>query len=142
MNFHAYVVPQFRHLFLKTILFGSIFFVTLCRPGRSLVPLFTPREPGTRGGLYVINISKDKVKFCLLNGTEPTYFEVDLSTQDENTSSDPWPKSQETQAATCNKNEVSFCPPVAAANIQGMFDYSLVSIAEDASTLSDVANES
>ena len=65
-----------------------------------------------------------------------------LYTQDENTSSDRWPKYQETRAAKCDKKEVSFCPPVAAANTQGMFDYCLVSIAEDASTLSDVANES
>ena len=87
-------------------------------------------------------MSKDKVKFCLLNGTEPTYFGADLSTQDKNTSSNPWPKSQETQAARCDKKEMSFCPPVAAGNIQGMFDYCLVFIAEGASTLSDVANES
>ena len=85
---------------------------------------------------------KDEANFCLSNGTEPTYFMADLSTQDINTSSDPWPKSQETRAARCEKKEVSFCPPVAAANIQGMFDCCLVSIAEDASTLSDVANES
>ena len=70
-------------------------------------------------------MSKDKVKFCLLNENEPTYFEVDLSTQDENTSSDPWPKSQETRAARCDKEEVSFCPPVAAANIQSIFDFCL-----------------
>ena len=87
-------------------------------------------------------MSKDKVKCCLLNGTEPTYFEADLSTQHENTSSDPWPKPQGTRAARCDKEDMSFCPPVAAANVQGMFDYCLVSIAEDASTLSDVANES
>ena len=85
---------------------------------------------------------KDKLKFGLLNITEPTYFEADLSTQDENTSSDPWLKHQETRAARCDKKEVSFCPPVAATNIQGMFVYRLASIAEDASTLSDVANES
>ena len=53
--FHAYVVLQLSHLSLKMILFGSILFVTLCRPRRSLVPLFTPREPGTSGGLNAIN---------------------------------------------------------------------------------------
>ena len=36
------------------------------------------------------------------------------------------------------QKEMSLCPLVAAANIQGVFDYCLVSIAEDASTLSDV----
>ena len=87
-------------------------------------------------------MSKDKVKFCLLNETKPTYFEADLSTQDENASSDPWPKPQETRAARCDKEEASFCTPVAAANIQVMFDYCLVSIDEDASTMSGVENES
>ena len=41
------------------------------------------------------------------------------------------------------KKEVSFCPHVvAAAYIHGVFDYCLVSIAKDASTLSDGTNES
>ena len=81
------------------------------------------------------------MRFGLLNGTEPTCFEADLSTQDENTTSDRWPKSQETRAARCDKEEVSFCLPVAAFYIQCVFNYCLVYIAEDASTLSDVANE-
>eukprot|EP00904_Undaria_pinnatifida_P011236 jgi/Undpi1/7242/HiC_scaffold_22.g09715.m1 len=33
---------------------------------------------------------------------------ADLSTQDENTSSDPWPKPQETRAARCDKEEPTF----------------------------------
>ena len=87
-------------------------------------------------------MSRDEDNVFLLNGTEPTYFEADLSMQDENTSSDSWPKSQETRAARCDKEGVSFRPPIAAANIQGMFDYCFISIAEDASTLSHVENES
>ena len=64
-------------------------------------------------------MSKDDVKFFLLNGTKSTYFEADHSTH-ENTSNDPWIKSKETRAARCDKDEVSFCPPIAAVNIQGV----------------------
>ena len=88
-------------------------------------------------------MSKDEVEFRLLNETEPTYFEPDLSMRVEDTINDPWSESQEIRAARCDKKDVSFCPPVAAANIQRMLGDDpdcLVSIAEDASTLSDVAN--
>ena len=44
-------------------------------------------------------VSKDDVDFRLLNGTEPTYFEPDLSMQVEDTINDPWAEAQETPAA-------------------------------------------
>ena len=67
------------------------------------------------------------------------YFKTDLSTQNKNTSGDPWPNSQETRAARGGGELLS---NRSSSQHIGMFDYCLVSIAEDASTLSDVANES
>ena len=106
--------------------------------------MFTALEPGTSGGSYSISYcKKTRSSIFLLNGTEPTYFEPDLSMQIKDKINDSWPESQETRAATCDEKDVSFCPPVAAADIQRMVGdnpNSFVSIAENASTLSDVAN--
>lgn len=57
--------------------------------------------------------------------------------------SDPWPESDDTRTARSDKKQVSFCPPVAASKVQDMFGDNpdcVASIAEDASTLSEVAN--
>ena len=43
--------------------------------------------------------------------------------QVEDTINDPWPASQETRTAGCDKNGLSFCPPVAVANIQRMLGH-------------------
>ena len=94
-------------------------------------------------------MSKEEVEFCLLNREEPTYHGPDLPAQSEGAAceeppvSHPWSESEDTRAARSDKKMVSIYPPVAAANIERMFGENpdcVLSIAEDASTLSSVAN--